>query len=70
MEAVGFSEMWIIFYKTALYHIPEACIIHGICVCVCVCACARTLARACELLCEEKTRPLLHETVVGAHMSL
>jgi len=43
------------------------------CVCACVRACrARSLARllACLLLYEEKTMPLLHEAVVGAHMSL
>jgi hypothetical protein len=61
MEAVGFSETWIIFYKTILYCIPEAHIIHGICVRACGCG---------ELLHEEKTVPLLHEAVVGAHMSL
>jgi hypothetical protein len=80
MEAVGFFEMWIIFYKNILYHIPEAHIFHGImCVCVCVCVCARARIRVCllacllacgELLYEEKTMPLLHEAVVGAHMSL
>ena len=87
MEAVGFFEMWIIFYKTIFYHIPEAHIFHGICVCVCVCARARVCVRvracvprslacslarllACLLLYEEKTMPLLHEAVVGAHMSL
>ena len=61
MEAVGFSEMWIIFYKTILYCIPESHIIHGMCVCVHAWG---------ELLCEEKTMPLLHKAVVGAHMSL
>jgi hypothetical protein len=64
MEAEGFSEIWIIFYKTILYCIPEAHIIHGICVCVCVCVTCG------EWLCEKKTMPLLHEAVVGAHMRL
>jgi len=37
---------------------------------VCVRARARARMCACERLCEEKTMPLLHEAVVGAHMSL
>jgi hypothetical protein len=34
---------------------------------MCVCTCVRACG---ELLYEEKTMPLLHEAVVGAHMSL
>ena len=39
-------------------------------VCVCVCVFVCVCMCACERLCEEKTMPLLHEAVVGAHMSL
>jgi hypothetical protein len=37
-------------------HIPEAHVIHEMCVCMLMCVCS-------EQLCEEKTMPLLHEAV-------
>ena len=67
-------------FSTRLYSITSLkpiFFMEFVCVCVRVRACvprslACSLARllACLLLYEEKTMPLLHEAVVGAHMSL
>jgi len=56
-------------FSTRLYYIASLKpILFMEFVCVCVCVCMRA---ACgERLCEEKTMPLLHEAVVGAHMRL